>query len=297
MSKIKLPPYGRDVRIAAQFGAGEAFDTALDNCARAWPQPDPKHMGEWKQLQAGLRNLAQSMQPSLHQPEGDELIQAMLDHPAPTLHALAAFCLPYGWSTRRQKLLPRLENASASIQDCLVQALTSLPASDRAALAQHWIKSGNPGQLVLGLHISPVEPLPDALECLRTLRPVERHELGEAVITRLGTLAKREPEAVQKELNRWASHPVAGDAFLISRSLTRQPLRADLSASLGILDTLLLHHPKPEQDGQYIVATLRALAREHGTAVIQNQLEKWRQSPSQAVRSLAAKAMRRVSQG
>jgi len=296
MTRPKLPPCGKDLRIAAQFGTGEAFDTALDTCARAWRAPEHMRPGEWKQLQAGLFQLAQSMQSSLASSDGDGLIQTLLDHPAPALHALAAYCLPHGWTPARRRFMPKLTEASPQVQACLIQALSSLPSSDRSSIAQGWLNSRNPVQQALGVYIYPAEPPAQVLTLLRNLRPVENQELGEAVITRIGELALLAPGASEEELSRWASNPLHGDGFLLSRCLSRIPLRTNLPFSLAILDTLLKHHPSPEQDAQYITAALRALAREHGDSTLRAQLDLWLQSPSKSVRRLAAKANRRIEQ-
>ena len=176
----------------------------------------------------------------------------------------------------------------------MAQGLQSLPDEVRREIAQPWIQSGDPSLSALGVEIYPVQPPGPALAAINGLRPVEDYDLGQAVVDAILRIALRDQHAVEDELLRWASAPRRGDAFLFSRLFARQPLREDLDACFAALSRLQANSPLPSDEADYIVAALRALAREHGENSVKALLKPWEQSASAPKRNLAKRAIRRI---
>ena len=95
MTKRKLNSADQDLIIAAQFGTGEAFDAALENCFHDWPNPLTKQSGEWKQFRERLSRLgATLMQAASPDTAGGEIIAALQTHDNLAARCLAASLAP-----------------------------------------------------------------------------------------------------------------------------------------------------------------------------------------------------------
>lgn len=291
--KKPLPPFDQDLVSAVRFGLDDAFHAALANAMRDWPDPLDVSDGEWEQFKSRLSRLASAICSAASSESCNAIIVMLLTHETLVARCLGAMCLPHRWNPSLLSMLPAMAASHARIRSCLIPALQSLPDADRRAIAEGWLTSTDPSILSTAIHIYPTSTPQETITLLDRLRPQLHPSVQEAMIERSVAAARHDPVAVVSAFHQWAGDPRPGDVFFLTRALSQQPLRSDLTSCFDILAILAQNSPT-SADAERILGTIRSLAREHETVLVDEQLAIWQTSSSNSLKNLAAKAQRRL---
>jgi len=291
--KKPLPPFDQDLISAVRFGLDDAFQAALANAIREWPDPLDVSDGEWDQFKVRLSRLASAICIAASADTCRTIITTLLEHKALAARCLGIMCLPHRWNQIRPSTLPALAASHARIRSCLITALQSLPDAERRVIAEDWLSSTDPSILATAIHIFPASTPQETIAILERLRPQLHPSVQEAMIQRSVSAARQDSGAMFSAFHQWATDLRPGDVFILTRTLAQQPLRSDLTSCFDILSILGENCPA-SAEADRILGAIRALAREHEAALVHEQLAIWQSSSSRSLKDLAAKAQRRV---
>jgi len=298
MSKEKsLLVFEQDLVSAVRFGFEEAFHLALANAITAWPDPRQLQPGEWERLKSRLVHLASALMNASPAAVAPSLVDSMYFQEALAARCLAACCFAHLQKPSHHPSLEDMARDHIMVQSCLAGALRTHPEEERRMLSNVWIDDPEPRMQALAVRIFPASPPSEGMAFIQALRPVQHAALQEAIIDFCVRTAEIDLNLVFATLNRWSSAPLPGDGFMITRTLTLQPLRSQFEACFQTLSILAEHADAIAEGDQRILTALRALEREHGSGALHKQLSMWEASPSSVKKALSEKARRRLKQG